>query len=131
MTAAAVRATVTPIGAAARRAPGQVTVVIAIEPSTPVPGEEARAALADLICAGPPVRCTAIVAEGVGFRSSMVRSVVTSLLLQARQTTPVKVATTVAEAARWAATQGVLKAGDLERDVVKTVESARAKIGSR
>jgi hypothetical protein len=131
MTPAAIRATITPIGAAARRAPGQVTVVLVVEPSTPVPGDEARTALTDLVCAGYPARCTAVVAEGTGFRSSMVRSVVTSLLLEARHTTPVKVATTVAEAARWAATQGVLKAGDLERDVVKTVEAARAKIGAR
>jgi len=130
MTPAAVRAIITPIGAAARRAPGEVAVVIVIETSAPVPGDDVRAAFAELIRAQHPVRGTAIVAEGSGFRSSMVRSVVTSLLLLARAGTPMKVMPTVAEAAKWVAGQGVTRAGsELEHEVIRAVEAARAKIG--
>jgi len=132
MTPAAIRGIITPIGAAARRSPGQVAVVLVVETSAPVPGEDVRAAFSELIRADHPVRCTAIVAEGTGFRSSMVQSVVTSLLQLARPSTPMKVASTVAEAARWASSQGVIRAGsEMERDLVKTVESARAKIAAR
>ena len=131
MTPAAVRATIAPIGAAARRAPGEIAVVIVVEPSSPVPGDDVRAAFGDLIRADHAIRATVIVAEGSGFRSSLVRSVVTSLLLLARQTAPMKVTSTVPEAAKWAAAQGATRAGsELEREVVQAVEAARGKIGA-
>jgi hypothetical protein len=130
MTPAAVRAMLAPVKIAAERAPGEVVYVNVVEPTAPVPGDGVRAAYAEQLRANYPLRCSVIVAEGAGFRGSLVRSVVTSLVLLARPDTPMTVSSTVAEAAKWASTQGTKRGGsELEREVIRVVEATRAQIG--
>ena len=133
MTPAAVRATITPTSNAARQFPGEVVVALVVEPDSPVPGDDVRSVYTELIRTNLPLRCTVLVAEGSSFRGAVVRSIVTSILLVVRPATPMKVTSTVPEGAKWASAQGAPRSGGaaLERDIVRAVEAARARIGGR
>lgn len=73
-----------------------------VEEGTPTPGNEAREALAALMQgSGGLAVASALVFEGRGFQSSMVRMVAAGLALLARQPYPHQVFADVPSATRW------------------------------
>lgn len=65
----------------ARHYPKGIALLTVISEVAPMPSGEARKALADLMGAHRPIRCSAVIMEGTGFRAAAVRSVVTGLTL--------------------------------------------------
>jgi hypothetical protein len=132
ITTAHVRTVVSASQGATQRFPGEAILAMLMEAKVPVPGDEVRKAMTEWIRAGKGLRCTAVVAEGSGFQQSLMRSVIAGLTLVVRPPAPIKVTSTVAEAAAWAAKQGVPVAGiSIERAVRETLEATRAKITAK
>ena len=106
--------------------PGETSFLNMIARGTPVPGNDVRAEFQQMMREKPgQMRCTAIVAEGGGFHGSVVRGVVTGLMMVVRPPFPMKVHAGVPEAAEWIAGQsaGSVAAGAL----VAAVEAMRAR----
>lgn len=79
----------------ASRHPRGIGLLTIVGADAPLPTSEARKALTELLAAGSSfIRCSAILFEGTGFRASAVRSVVTGLVLLARQPYPHRVCDT-------------------------------------
>jgi hypothetical protein len=132
MTSTTVRALDPAVASAARQFPGEVVVALVVEQESPVPGDDVRKAFTENMRANRAVRCTVVVAEGSGFRISIVRSVVTGLIQVTRPGQPIKVTSTLPEGAKWACLQGATRGDlELEREIVRVAEAARARIGAR
>jgi len=81
---------------------GTVVFLIIAERPTPPPSSDARQIFAKMMTSYNGVtRCTAVVAEGGSLSVSVVRGVLTSLLILARHDTPTKMFGKVGEAATW------------------------------
>ena len=129
ITTAHVRTIVSASQGVTQRFPGEAILAMLVEAKTPVPGDDVRKAMTEWIRAGKGLRCTAVVAEGSGFQQSLMRSVVAGLTLVVRPPAPLKVVSSVAEAAEWASKQGTPAGGAaVERAVRETLEATRAKI---
>src|SRR5262249_39583980 len=125
----AARGLVAPQRSVQHRYPGAGIFTIVVEPKVPVPSDPVRRGLTDLIRAGAGLRCGFVVTEGSGFQQSLVRSVVAGLTLAVRPPFPMKVFSTVAEAASWAGKQGSPPGGAaVERDVAACIDAARARL---
>lgn len=103
------------------RYPGKLVLLSTVAEGAPLPGPEARAALAEAMRAGGNrVQRSALHFEGNGFRAAAVRGVTTGLILVARQPYPHQVFKSLEEAAAWVApeidTRELLGAVDAVRD---------------
>ena len=105
---------------------GETSFLNMITRGTPAPSEAVRAEFQRMIKEGPgKLRCAAIVAEVSGFQGSVVRGVVTGLMMVVRPAFPMKVHGSVAEAAAWIAAQA---AGSVTADgLAAAVTAVRAR----
>ena len=77
-----------------------------VEVVAPPPSSDAREGFLKLIkLSGECLKCVAVVAEGEGFAVSMVRTVVAGMTILVRPAVPMKVFSTVSDAATWIASQ--------------------------
>lgn len=83
----------------APRFPGGLWMLTIVEEQAPAPAADARQALSGLLArAAPFVRCSSVVFEGSSFRASLVRSVVSTLVLLSRIRFPHRVFGTLEQA---------------------------------
>ncbi|MDI1447140.1 hypothetical protein [Polyangium sp. 6x1] len=109
-----------------RKYPEGIACLTIVAENAPLPSQEARDALAALAtgAGGKRLRRSAVIFEGGGFRSSLVRGVATGLQLMAKLPFPHRVFHSVDVAAAWIApdlsTQQIRFAVDTARQKVQT-----------
>jgi hypothetical protein len=112
----------------ADRFPGNAGFLCVVEPTSGPPGEEVRRATSRMFDdLGERLKAIAMVIEGTGFRSALVRSVASGIVMLSRKrTVPISYLATVAEGVQWMGQQHVAigHAPALER----AVEDARAQL---
>lgn len=111
----------------AERFPGKVGFLCVVEPTSGAPGEEVRQATSRMFDElSTKLKAIAMVIEGTGFRSALVRSVASGIVMLSRKrTVPISYFATVPEGVRWMG-QHV----DIGRqpDLTRAVEDARAQL---
>jgi hypothetical protein len=111
--------------------PSGIALLTVVSENAPLPSQEARDAMSSVAtgAAGKRLRRSAVVFEGGGFRSALVRGVATGLQLVAKLPFPHRVFHSVELAAAWLApelgSQQVASAVDVARGKVVTFAKAR------
>jgi hypothetical protein len=109
------------------RSHGKVGFCCVVEANSGVPNEEVRNASSKLFdCCGDRLGAIAMVIEGAGFRSALVRSVTAGIVMvMGKRTLPISYLATVTEGAAWLQRYALV---DTTTDLEAAVESVRAAI---
>jgi hypothetical protein len=111
----------------AGRFPGKTGFLCVVEPTSGPPGDDVRKATSRMFDElGTQLKAIAMIIEGTGFRSALVRSVASGIVMLSRKRdVPISYLATVNEGVRWMAQHMTIRH---EEDVAHAVEEARAQL---
>jgi hypothetical protein len=110
-----------------------VTGINLIEPAATLPDDDLRKLIALGTAKAAKILCGATVAEGEGFRASVVRAVTTGIAMLTRKSFPLKTFSRVPEAAGWVV-ENRQRAGALAmtpEELAAAIEAVRGQIPAR